>query len=146
LPSRTPLFERKRKEKEKKTKGQAQRLTGLEELVNFVGRWGWVGNFIWRPEDDDFKISAGGYRRNSLVSYNSRCVRRAMALSEDGSPGRKDWIDNRLKELDRIFAISVGGFSIVPWCKKMVCRKSKWLKCWADISRGSIDFWLLSRN
>ena len=35
----------------------------------------------------------------------SRCVRRAMLLSEDGSPGRKDWIDNRLKELDRIFAI-----------------------------------------
>jgi len=36
-----------------------------------------------------------------------------MLLSEDGSPGRKDWIDNRLKELDRIFAISVGGFSIM---------------------------------
>jgi len=29
------------------------------------------------------------------------------------SPGRKDWIDLRLKELDRIFAISVGGFSIM---------------------------------
>jgi len=36
-----------------------------------------------------------------------------MLLSKDGSPGRKDWIDNRLKELDRIFAISVGGFSIM---------------------------------
>ena len=34
-------------------------------------------------------------------------------FSEDGSPGRKDWIDNRLKELDRIFAISVGGVSIM---------------------------------
>ena len=43
----------------------------------------------------------------------SRCVRRAMLLSEVGSPGRKDWIDSRLKELDRIFAISVGGFSIM---------------------------------
>jgi len=43
----------------------------------------------------------------------SRCVRRAMLLSEDGSPGRKDWLDLRLKELDRIFAISVGGFSIM---------------------------------
>ena len=42
----------------------------------------------------------------------SRCVRRAMLPSEDGSPGRKDWIDNRLRELDRIFAIAVGGFSI----------------------------------
>ena len=36
-----------------------------------------------------------------------------MLLSEDGSPGRKDWIDLRLKELDRIFAISVDGFSIM---------------------------------
>jgi len=36
-----------------------------------------------------------------------------MLLFEDGSPRRKDWIDNRLKELDRIFAISVGGFSIM---------------------------------
>jgi len=35
-----------------------------------------------------------------------------MLPSEDGSPGRKDWIDNRLRELDRIFAIAVGGFSI----------------------------------
>ena len=43
----------------------------------------------------------------------SRCVRRSVLLSEDGSPGRKDWIDNRLKELDRIFAVSVGGFSIM---------------------------------
>ena len=43
----------------------------------------------------------------------SRCVRRAMLLSEDGTPGRKNWIDLRLKELDRIFAISVGGFSIM---------------------------------
>jgi len=36
-----------------------------------------------------------------------------MLLLEDGSPGRKDWIDLRLKELDRILAISVGGFSIM---------------------------------
>ena len=42
-----------------------------------------------------------------------RCVRRAGLFSEDGSPGRKDWIDLRLKELDRIFVISVGGFSIM---------------------------------
>ena len=36
-----------------------------------------------------------------------------MLLSEDGSPGRKEWIGQRLKELDQIFAISVGGFSIM---------------------------------
>ena len=36
-----------------------------------------------------------------------------MLLDEDDSPGRKDWVDLRLKELDQIFAISVGGFSIM---------------------------------
>ena len=47
----------------------------------------------------------------------SRCVRRAFLLAEDGgneSPfDRKAWIDARLKELDAIFAISVGGFSVL---------------------------------
>ena len=32
-------------------------------------------------------------------------------MSADAAPGRKDWIENRLKELDQIFAVSVGGFS-----------------------------------
>jgi len=36
-----------------------------------------------------------------------------MLLDEDDSPGRKDWVDLRLKELDQIFALSVGGFSIM---------------------------------
>ena len=59
------------KQKDKRiTKGQAQRLTGLENSVGFAGRWGWVRNFIWRLQDDDFKISVGGYGRNSLVPYN----------------------------------------------------------------------------
>ena len=31
----------------------------------------------------------------------SGCVRRAMLLSDDGSPGRKDWIDLRLVEVSR---------------------------------------------
>ena len=48
-------------------KGQAQQLTGLEELVNFVGRSGWEGNSFRRVQNDDFKISLGGYGRNSLV-------------------------------------------------------------------------------
>jgi len=52
----------KRKQKTKgKTKGQAQRLTGLENLVNFVRRLGWVGNSFWREQDDDFEISVGGF-------------------------------------------------------------------------------------
>ena len=43
----------------------------------------------------------------------SRCVRRAHLLGDETAPGRKDWIENRLKELDQIFAVSVGGFSLM---------------------------------
>ena len=43
----------------------------------------------------------------------SRCVRSAWLLQDDGINNRKDWIDQRLKELDQIFAVSVGGFSIM---------------------------------
>ena len=42
----------------------------------------------------------------------TRCVRRAFLLSE-GPLNRKEWIENRLKELAEIFAISVGGFSVM---------------------------------
>ena len=40
----------------------------------------------------------------------SRCVRRAFLLG-DGEHDRKGWIESRLQELSRIFAIAVGGFS-----------------------------------
>ncbi|MDX1930782.1 MAG: hypothetical protein SFV81_29935, partial [Pirellulaceae bacterium] len=46
----------------------------------------------------------------------SRCVRRAFLLSEgeDSNSGdRKGWIERRLKELAEIFAVSVGGFSVM---------------------------------
>lgn len=49
----------------------------------------------------------------------SRCVRRAHLLGEQGpvksSPvgDRKQWIERRLQQLDAIFAVSVGGFSIM---------------------------------
>jgi hypothetical protein len=42
----------------------------------------------------------------------SRCVRQAFLLAE-GPENRKGWIENRLKELADIFAITVGGFSIL---------------------------------
>jgi REP element-mobilizing transposase RayT len=42
----------------------------------------------------------------------TRCVRRAFLLSE-GPLDRKQWIENRLRELSEIFAISVGGFSVM---------------------------------
>jgi hypothetical protein len=44
----------------------------------------------------------------------SRCVRKAHLLGSDATtPGRKDWIEKRLVELDQIFAVSVGGFSLM---------------------------------
>ena len=42
----------------------------------------------------------------------SRCVRRAFLLGE-GPHDRKGWIEYRLEELAQIFAIAVGGFSVM---------------------------------
>ena len=42
----------------------------------------------------------------------SRCVRKAFLLG-DGPDDRKAWIENRLEELAQIFAVTVGGFSVL---------------------------------
>ncbi len=42
----------------------------------------------------------------------TRCVRRAFLLGE-GSYDRKEWIEHRLQELAEIFAIAIGGFSVL---------------------------------
>ena len=42
----------------------------------------------------------------------SRYVRRAFLLGE-GPEDRKKWVENRLEELAEIFAIAVGGFSVM---------------------------------
>ncbi len=42
----------------------------------------------------------------------TRCVRQALLLTE-GSFNRKEWIEDRLEELAQIFAVGVGGFSVV---------------------------------
>jgi hypothetical protein len=42
----------------------------------------------------------------------SRCVRRAFLLGEEPDD-RKAWIEKRLEELSHIFAIAVGGFSVM---------------------------------
>ena len=42
----------------------------------------------------------------------TRCVRRAFLLGE-GPDDRKEWIENRLQELAEIFAVAVGGFSVM---------------------------------
>ena len=67
----------------------------------------------WRPSMTTARFRLVDIGVTRWYHCISRCVRRAMLLSEDGSPGRKDWIDRRLKELDQIFAISVGGFSLM---------------------------------
>jgi hypothetical protein len=42
----------------------------------------------------------------------TRCVRRAFLLG-DGTSDRKEWIENRIEELAEIFALGVGGFSVI---------------------------------
>jgi hypothetical protein len=42
----------------------------------------------------------------------TRCVRRAFLLGE-GDHNRQEWIENRLEELAGIFAVAVGGFSVI---------------------------------
>jgi REP element-mobilizing transposase RayT len=42
----------------------------------------------------------------------SRCVHRAFLLGE-GDQNREEWLENRLEELADIFAVAVGGFSVM---------------------------------
>ena len=44
----------------------------------------------------------------------TRCVCRAFLLGEgEGETNRKEWIEKRLEELAGIFAVPLGGFSIM---------------------------------
>lgn len=42
----------------------------------------------------------------------TRCVRRAFLIAE-GPSNRKEWLENRIKELAEIFAVGIGGFSVM---------------------------------
>jgi hypothetical protein len=42
----------------------------------------------------------------------THCVRRAFLLGE-GDHNREEWLENRLEELADIFAVAVGGFSVI---------------------------------
>ncbi len=42
----------------------------------------------------------------------SRCVRKAFLLGE-GDGNRKKWLENRLEELADVFAVALGGFSLM---------------------------------
>jgi REP element-mobilizing transposase RayT len=62
----------------------------------------------------------------------TRCVRRALLLSE-GPTDRKEWIDHRLQELAEIFAISVGGFSVLDNHLHLLVRLDpETAKHWSD--------------
>jgi hypothetical protein len=62
----------------------------------------------------------------------TRCVRRAFLLGE-GLFGRKEWIDRRLEELSEIFAVSVGGFSVLDNHLHLLLRLDPIIaKGWSD--------------
>jgi REP element-mobilizing transposase RayT len=62
----------------------------------------------------------------------TRCVRRALLLGE-GPYDRKEWIEHRLQELAEIFAVSVGGFSVLDNHLHLLVRLD------ADVAKGWSD-------
>ena len=62
----------------------------------------------------------------------SRCVRRAFLLAE-GPTNRKEWIENRIKELAEIFAVAIGGFSVMDNHLHLLLRLDP------DVARGWSD-------
>jgi hypothetical protein len=62
----------------------------------------------------------------------TRCVRRAFLLGE-GDYNRKEWIENRLEELAGIFAVAVGGFSVMNNHLHLLLRLDP------DVARGWSD-------
>lgn len=67
----------------------------------------------------------------------SRCVRHAFLFSpgtDSPTSDRKVWIERRLKELDAIFAISVGGFSVMDNHLHLLLRLDPEVaKSWSNI-------------
>jgi hypothetical protein len=62
----------------------------------------------------------------------SRCVRRAFLLGE-GLDDRKKWVESRLEELAEIFAIGVGGFSVMDNHLHVLVRLEQDIaKSWSD--------------
>ena len=68
----------------------------------------------------------------------SRCVRRAFLLGE-GDHNRKQWLQNRLEELAEIFAVSVGGFSVMNNHLHLLLRLDPEVaQAWTDSEKASI--------
>jgi len=62
----------------------------------------------------------------------TRCVRRAFLLGE-GPNDCKLWIDNRLRELAKIFSVAVGGFSVLDnYLHVLVRLDSEVAAGWSD--------------
>ena len=62
----------------------------------------------------------------------TRCVRRAFLLGE-GDHNRKQWLQNRLEELAEIFAVSVGGFSVMNTHLHLLLRLDPEVaRAWSD--------------
>ena len=69
----------------------------------------------------------------------TRCVRRAFLLGE-GDPNRKDWLENRLEELVDIFAVAVGGFSVMNNHLHLLLRLDPEVaQAWSDSGKASIS-------
>jgi REP element-mobilizing transposase RayT len=62
----------------------------------------------------------------------TRCVRRALLLGE-GPHDRKEWIERRLQQLAEIFAVAVGGFSVLDNHLHLLLRLDP------DIAKGWTD-------
>ena len=62
----------------------------------------------------------------------SKTVRGAFLLRE-GDEGRKQWIENRIEELSQVFAIAVGGFSVLDNHLHLVVRlEPERVEQWSD--------------
>ena len=62
----------------------------------------------------------------------TRCVRRALLLGE-GLVDRKQWVEDRIEELAKIFAVGVGGFSVMDNHLHLLVRLDPEIaKDWSD--------------
>ena len=69
----------------------------------------------------------------------TRCVRRAFLLGE-GDQNRKEWLENRLEELADIFAVAVGGFSVMNNHLHLLLRLDPEVaQAWSDSGKASIS-------
>ena len=69
----------------------------------------------------------------------TRCVRRAFLLGE-GDHNRKLWLQNRLEELAEIFAVSVGGFSVMNnHLHLLLPLDPEVARAWSDSGKASIS-------